>query len=164
MVKFKAMRCPSDVILVCTRCYAAYPLSYCHLDEMMQKRVVLVDHSSINRWQFVFCRSSRRWPGNTSAVGVRWRMGETYVKVKGVLKYLYRAIDKQEQTFDFLLAAKRDMAAAKRFFRQRNASELCSGKGRDGQARRQKGGDRGHQRRALSADVGAPSQISQLDY
>jgi putative transposase len=41
---------------------------------------------------------------------------ETYIKVKGVWKYLYRAVDKQGKTVDFLLAAKRDLAAAKSFF------------------------------------------------
>src|SRR5471030_776083 len=41
---------------------------------------------------------------------------ETYIKVKGVWQYLYRAVDKQGKTVDFLLTAKRDMAAAKRLF------------------------------------------------
>jgi len=45
----------------------------------------------------------------------RW-MDETYIKVKGVWKHLYRAVDKEGKTIDFLLAAKRDKAAAKRFF------------------------------------------------
>jgi putative transposase len=49
-------------------------------------------------------------------VGGSWRMDETYIKVKGVWKYLYRAVDKQGKTVDFMLTAKRDMAAAKRFF------------------------------------------------
>jgi putative transposase len=49
-------------------------------------------------------------------VGCSWRMDETYIKVKSVWKYLYRAVDKQGKTVDFLLTAKRDMAAAKRFF------------------------------------------------
>ena len=49
-------------------------------------------------------------------VGSSWRMDETYIKVKGVWKYLYRAVDKEGKTIDFLLAAKRDKAAAMRFF------------------------------------------------
>jgi putative transposase len=49
-------------------------------------------------------------------VGASWRMDETYIKVKGVWKYLYRAVDKHGKTVDFVLTAKRDMAAAKRFF------------------------------------------------
>jgi putative transposase len=49
-------------------------------------------------------------------VGTSWRTDETYIKVKGVWKYLYRAVDKDGKTIDFLLTAKRDKAAAMRFF------------------------------------------------
>ena len=50
----KRMRFPLDIIAVCIRWYAAYPLSYRHLEEMMQERGVVVDHSSINRWAIRF--------------------------------------------------------------------------------------------------------------
>ena len=117
MVNFKGMRFPIDVILVCIRWYAAYPLSYRHLEEMMQERGVSVDHSSINRWAIRFLplieKMARK---HKRRVGGSWRMDETYIKVKGVWKYLYRAVDKQGNAVDFLLAAKREMAAAKRFF------------------------------------------------
>jgi putative transposase len=60
MLNTKGMRFPIDVILVCIRWYAAYPLSYRHLEEMMEERGVEVDHSSINRWAIRwFCRSKR---------------------------------------------------------------------------------------------------------
>ena len=113
----KGMRFPIDLILVCIRCYAAYPLSYRHLEEMMQERCMLVDNSSINRWAIRFLPLIEKisWKYKRP-VGGRWRMGETYVKVKGVWKNLYRAVGRQDNTFDFLLTAKRDMAAAKRFF------------------------------------------------
>jgi putative transposase len=117
MLNFKGMRFPIDVILVCIRWYAAYPLSYRHLEEMMEERGVSVDHSSINRWSIRFMplieKMARK---HKRPVGVSWRMDETYIKVKGVWKYLYRAVDKQGKTVDFLLTAKRDMASAKRFF------------------------------------------------
>ena len=117
MLNFKVMRFPIDVILVCIRWYAAYPLSYRHLEEMMEERGVSVDHSSINRWAIRFLplieKMARK---HKRAVGGSWRMDETYIKVKGIWKYLYRAVDKQGKTVDFLLTAKRDMAAAKRFF------------------------------------------------
>jgi len=62
MLNFKGMRFPIDVILVCIRWYAAYLLSYRHLEEEMEERGVSVDHSSINGGRFVFCRSSRDGP------------------------------------------------------------------------------------------------------
>ena len=117
MLATKGMRFPIDVILVCIRWYASYPLSYRHLEEMMQERGVFVGHSSINRWAIrflpllgkVFCKHKR-------PVGGSWRMDESYIKIKGVWKYLYRAVDKEGKTVDFLLTAKRDKAAAMRFF------------------------------------------------
>src|SRR5471030_1935350 len=84
---------------------------------MMEERGVSVDHSTINRWAIRFLplieKMSRK---HKRPVGGSWRMDETYIKVNGVWKYLYRALDKQGKTVDFLLTAKRDMAAAKRFF------------------------------------------------
>ena len=117
MLSFKGMRFPIDVILVCIRWYVAYPLSYRHIEEMMGERGVSVDHSSINRWAIRFLpfieKTARK---HKRPVGCSRRMDETYIKVKGIWKYLYFAVDKQGKTVDFLLTAKRDMAAARRFF------------------------------------------------
>ena len=80
MLNFKGMRFPIDVILVCIRWYVAYPLSYRHLEEMMEERGVSVDHSSINRWAIRFLplieKLSRK---HKRPVGVSWRMDETYM-------------------------------------------------------------------------------------
>ncbi|PUA18612.1 IS6 family transposase [Glaciimonas sp. PCH181] len=117
MLKTKGMRFPIDVILVCIRWYAAYPLSYRHLEEMMEERGVVVDHSSINRWAIRFLPLlEKAFRKHKRPVGGSWRMDETYIKVKGVWRYLYRAVDKDGNTVDFLLTAKRDKCAAKRFF------------------------------------------------
>ena len=117
MLTTKGMRFPIDVILVCIRWYAAYPLSYQHLEEMMEERGVLVDRSSINRWAIRFLPLLEKVFGKHKCpVGSSWRMDETYIKVKGDWKYLYRAIDKQGKTVNFLLTTKRNRAAALRFF------------------------------------------------
>ena len=96
------------------------PLIYRHLEEVREQRCVSVDHSSINRWATRFLpfieKVARK---HKRPVGAGWRTGETYIKVKGVWKYLYRAVDKDRETVDFLLTAKRDMAAAKRVFDRR---------------------------------------------
>ena len=117
MLNTKRMRFPTDIILVCIRWYVAYPLSYRHIEEMMQERSVPVDHASINRWAIRFLPLlEKTFPKNKRSVGKSWRMDETYIKVKGIWKYLYRAVDKEGNTVDFLLTEKRDKAAANRFF------------------------------------------------
>jgi transposase-like protein len=84
---------------------------------MMQERGVVVDHSSINRWAIRFLPLlEKAFRQHKRAVGASWRMDEMYIKVKGVWKYLYRAVDKEGKTVDFLLTAKRDASAARRFF------------------------------------------------
>ena len=83
----------------------------------MEERGVCVDHSSINRWSIRFLPMLEKvFRQHKRQVGTSWRMDETYIKVKGVWKYLYRAVDKEGKTIDFLLTAKRDKAAAMRFF------------------------------------------------
>ena len=114
---FSRLHYPIDGITQCVRWYLAYSLSLRNLEEMMAERGVIVDHSTLHRWVIrlaplldkTFCQHKR-------TVGRRWRMDETYIKIKGQWKYLYRAADTSGQTIDFLLAARRDAAAALRFF------------------------------------------------
>ena len=111
------MHYPLEVMLVCVRWYAAYPLSFRQIEEMMAERGVFVDHSTLHRWSIkilpVLAAAFRR---RKRPVGISWRMDETYIKVAGQWKYLYRAVDKDGDTIDFLLRAKRDHAAARAFF------------------------------------------------
>ena len=90
-----------------------------NLEEMMAERGILVDHSTLHRWvirlMLLLDKAFRR---HKRSVGRRWRMDETYIKIKGQWRYLYRAVDTAGQTIDFLLTAKRDAAAALRFFRK----------------------------------------------
>jgi transposase-like protein len=120
MIDFKGHRFEKDIILPCVRWYLAYPLSYRNLEEMMEERGVQVDHTSIYRWIQKFTpqleatfRNEKKRP-----VGKSWRMDETYIKIRGQWKYLYRAVDKAGQTIDFLLTAQRDKQAALRFLRK----------------------------------------------
>ncbi|RYF30449.1 MAG: IS6 family transposase [Comamonadaceae bacterium] len=110
------MHYPLEVMLTCVRWYAAYPLSLRHIEEMMAERGVCVDHATIHRWAMkmlpVLAAAFRR---RQRPLGASWRMDETYIKVAGQWKYLYRAVDRAGYTIDFLLRAKRDCAAARRF-------------------------------------------------
>ena len=81
------------------------------------ERGVFVDHSSINRWAIRFLPLLEKvFRKHKLPVGSSWRMDETYIKVKGVWKYLYRAVEKEGKTVDFPLTAQRDKDAALRFF------------------------------------------------
>jgi transposase-like protein len=86
---------------------------------MMLERGLTVNHTTVYRWVQAYaleldkrCRPYLR-PTNDS-----WRVDETYIEVKGEWKYLYRAVDSEGNTLDFMLSAKRDTRAAERFFRK----------------------------------------------
>src|ERR1700686_1507268 len=118
----KRLRFPLDIMLLCVRWYVAYALSLRNLEEIMQERGLFVDHSTIHRWVIKLVpvleeafRKRKRKRG-IGAVGKSWRLDETYVKIRGEDRYWYRAVDKQGNTVDFLLTAKRDRRAARRFF------------------------------------------------
>jgi transposase-like protein len=120
MIDFKGHRFEKDLILTCVRWYLAYPLSYRNLAEMMAERGMTVDHSNLYRWVQKFTpqleATFRR--GKKRSVGRSWRMDETYIKIKGKWRYLYRAVDRDGQTIAFFLTAYRDKAAALRFFKK----------------------------------------------
>jgi transposase-like protein len=119
MISFKGAHFVKDIILTCVRWYLAYPLSYRQLEELMQERGVSVDHATINRWVLKYTPwLEEAFQRRKRPVGRSWRMDETYIKVKGQWRYLYRAVDKSGQTIDFLLAEQRDEQAALRFLTQ----------------------------------------------
>ena len=90
-----------------------------HVEELMLERGVHVDHSTINRWVVKYSpQLEEAFHRRKRTVWVSWCMDETYIKVKGAWKYLYRAVDKYGATIDFLLTEHRDKDAALRFLKK----------------------------------------------
>jgi len=90
----KRLHFPVDVILTCVRWYVAYPLSLRHLEDMMAERGVSVDHSTVHRWAVKLLPVlEKAFRLRKRPVGKRWRMDETYIRVKGEWRYLYRAVE-----------------------------------------------------------------------
>jgi putative transposase len=115
-VSFRGAHFPRDIILTCVRWYVAYPLSYRQVEELMRERGVSVDHTTVNRWVVKYSPPLERSPHrHKRPVWRSWRLDETYIRVRGEWKYLYRAVDKTGQTIDFLLTEQRDEGAAMRF-------------------------------------------------
>ena len=116
---FKGRQFTAEVILWAVRWYLMFPISYRDLALMLADRGVHVDHTTIFRWIQAYAPElEKRIRPHLRPCNGSWRVDETYVKVKGRWMYLYRAVDSRGQTIDFLLSAKRDAEAAKRFFRK----------------------------------------------
>ena len=116
-LSFAGFRFPPEVILLAVRWYLRYGLSYRDVEELLAERGVEVDHVTIYRWVQRFtplvieaarpCRHS---------VGDRWFVDETYVRVAGVWRYVYRAVDQHGQVIDVYVSKRRNIPAATRFF------------------------------------------------
>ncbi len=116
---FKWRHYQPEIILLCVRWYLSYPLSYRQVAEMVNERGLDVHHTTVFRWvQKYEPELDRRCRPHLKLTNDSWRVDETYIKVKGKDRYLYRAVDSQGNTLDFLLTAKRDAQAAKRFLRK----------------------------------------------
>ena len=85
----------------------------------MRERELDVDHSTVFRWvQRYGPELNKRVRQHLKMSGTSYRVEETYIKVGKQCKYLYRAVDKEGNTIEFMLSAKRDVSAAKRFFKK----------------------------------------------
>ena len=119
MEKIYRHRFPTELILATVRWYLRYNLSYRNLSEMLLERGIGVSYESIRQWVQKFAPKFdgvRR--AKKSYYTLSWRMDETYIKVKGVWYYYYRAIDSHGQVIDFYLSKRRNTDAAKHFLKK----------------------------------------------
>jgi transposase, IS6 family len=124
---FKWRHFEAEIILVCVRWYLRYALSYRDLEELMLERGLHVDHTTIYRWvQRYAPELEKRCHPYLKGTSDSWRVDETYVKIKGIWMYLYRAVDSKGNTLEFLLSQTRDAEAAKRFFCKALHASTCS--------------------------------------
>lgn len=117
--EFKWKHFSGELILLNVRCYCSYGLSYRNLVEMMEDRGLDLTHTTIMRWVHQYAPEiNKRIRPHLKRTNKSWRVDETYIKVKGKWVYLYRAVDKEGKTLDFVLRVHRDAKAAMRFFRK----------------------------------------------
>ena len=118
MNDFKWRHFRGELILWAVRWYCSYGISYRELEEMLKERGFNVDHSTIHRWVLAYgpeLEKRLRYYYTPHSLGCdSWRVDETYIKVKGKWRYLYRILDKQGRTIDFMLSQTRNGKAAKR--------------------------------------------------
>jgi transposase, IS6 family len=115
--QFKWRHFEAEIILLCVRWYVRYALSSRYLEELMLERGLPIDHTTISRWvQRHAPELEKRCRPHLKATTESWRVDETYVKIKATWMSLYRAVDSEGTTLEFLLCATRDAEAAKRFF------------------------------------------------
>ena len=114
---YKCHRYPRVIIQQVLYFKLRLSLSYRDVEELMQIRGVDVDHSTIQRWVFKFSPEfEKKMNKRKYRTGDSWRMDETYVKVAGQDRFLYRAVDKEGNTVDFLLTKRRQGMSAQKFF------------------------------------------------
>ncbi len=119
MIEFKGVHYPKSVILHAVFFYLRYAVSYRDLEEILAERGVKVDHATLNRWVVKFAPLiAARAQAKKRRTAPSWRMDETYIKVKGRWTYLYCAVDRDGQTIEFMLSERRDLLAARSFFRR----------------------------------------------
>ena len=113
---FKGHKFPKSIIIQAVYFKFRFGLSYREIEELMAIRGVKVDHATVQRWVFKFTPLlEKEFRKRKKCVGRRWRMDETYIKVKGQWRYLYRAVDKEGNTVDFLLTKRRKRMSAQSF-------------------------------------------------
>src|ERR1041385_7902205 len=116
---FKWRHFEPKVITCAVSWYLRFSLSYRNVEELLGERGLPADHTTIWRWVQCYAPElNKRCRRELKPTNRSWRVDETYVRVKGKWVYLYRAVDSTGATIDFLLSARRDALAAKRFLQK----------------------------------------------
>jgi transposase-like protein len=116
---FKGRHFDQEIIILCAQWYLSFKLSSRDLVQVMAERGITLTHTTILRWvQRYVPEFEKQWNRSARPVDGSWRCDETYLKVNRRWTYLYRAVDKQGRTVDFLLSAKPDVGAARHFFQE----------------------------------------------
>jgi DDE domain len=163
---FKWRQFEPEMILLAVGWYLRFSLSYRDVEELLAERGLRADHVTVWRWvQRYAPEVNRRLRSRLNSTNDSWRVDETYIRVKGKWVYLYRAVDSNGATIDFLLSAKRDTASAKRFQSQSlgrcKPSDSAGDQHRRGRrlpASHRTTQSRGRSVRGLPASTGAVSQ------
>ena len=125
-VSFKGAHCSQDIILMGVRWYVAYPLSYRHVEELMEERGVSVDHATVQRGVVKYSpQLEAAFHRRKRPVGRSWRLDETYIRVKGEGRYLYRAVDTRGRRSTFCSRSAGIRRLPYSFSRKRSAVAAC---------------------------------------
>ena len=163
---FKGRQYPGEVILLAVRWYLRYPLAYLHVSEILTERGLFIDASCIWRWVQAYAPElDKRCRPHLKTTNKSYRVDETYIKVKGKDRYLYRAVDSTGQTIDFLLTAKRDAAARSASFAKaiQSPGNPIAASDERGQEPGVSGGSRSAESRRHAAAPGSPPPVQVLE-
>jgi putative transposase len=123
---FKGHCFPKEIILQAVYFKLRFSLSYRDVEELLSTRGVTVDHATIQRWVYKFAPLVEvEFRRRKKLVLKSWRMDETYIKVKGEWMFLYRAVDKEGSTVDFVLTKRRSKLAAHKFLLKAISNNSC---------------------------------------
>ena len=111
-------RFPAEIISHCVWLYFRFALSFRDVEEMMSSRGVQISYESVREWCLKFGQAYANGLRRSSRTGDRWHLDEVFLKINGRIHYLWRAVDQEGEVLDILVQSRRDMRAAKKFFRK----------------------------------------------
>lgn len=124
---YRGYRFPADIISHAVWVYHRFGLSFREVEDLLAERGVTVTYESIRQWCLTFgCEYARRLRRRRGRMGDTWYLDEVFIKVRGRLHYLWRAVDEDGDVIDILVQTRRNRRAAERFFRK-----LLKGQGRE---------------------------------